>query len=76
MAEKRLVKRDASRRSHVYAAVVQEGETEQSLVGSFVDRVLQGSVQKIVVHALESGKVSDKDVAQIKRILREWERQK
>ncbi len=76
MAEKRLVERDESQRSHVYAALVNEGETEQSLVSSFIDRVLEGSVQRVVVHALESGKVSDEELAQIKQILRQWEKQK
>jgi predicted transcriptional regulator len=76
MAEKRLVERDESQRSHVYAAAVEEGRTEQSLVASFIDRVLEGSVQRVVVHALESGKVSDEELAQIKRILRQWEKQK
>ena len=55
---------------------IKEGETEQSLVRSFIDRVLQGSVQRIVVHAPESGEVSNEEVAQIKRILREWEKQR
>ena len=76
MAEKRLVERDESRRSHVYAAAVKEDETEQSLVASFIDRVLEGSVQRVVIHALESGKVSDEELAEIKRILQQWERQK
>jgi len=76
MAEKRLVERDESQRSHVYAAAVEESQTEQSLVARFIDRVLEGSVQRVVVHALESGKVSDKELAQIRRILRQWEKQK
>jgi predicted transcriptional regulator len=74
MAEKRLVKRDASQRSHVYTAVVNEDETGQALVSSFVDRMFQGSVQKMVVHALEAGKVSDGELAEIKRHLRQWEK--
>ena len=75
MAERRLVNRDESRRSHVYAAVLKEAETEESLVNSFIDRVFQGSAQKMVVHALNSGKVSDEEIAQIKRLLRQWEKQ-
>ncbi len=76
MAEKRLVDRDDSRRSHVYSAVLEEAETEESLVNSFIDRVFQGSVQKMVVHALNSGKVTDEELAQIKRLLRQWENKK
>ncbi len=75
MAEKRLVNRDESRRSHVYSAVPKEAETEESLVNSFIDRVFQGSVRKMVVHALNSGKVTDEEIAQIKRLLWQWEKQ-
>jgi len=76
MAEKRLVERDDSRRSHVYSAVLEEAKTEKSLVNSFVDRVFQGSVQKMVIHALNSGKVTDEELAEIKRLLRQWENTK
>jgi BlaI family transcriptional regulator, penicillinase repressor len=76
MAEKGLVDRDESRRSHVYAALLEEAKTEESLVSGFVDRVFGGSVQKMVVHALNSGKVTDEEIAQIKRLLGEWEEQK
>ena len=69
MAEKGLVDRDESQRSHIYAAVLEEAKTEESLVSGFIDRVFGGSVQKMVVHALNSGKVTDEEIAQIKRLL-------
>ena len=71
MAEKGLVERDDSRRSHVYAAVSNEVETEESLVSGFIDRVFQGSVQKMVVHALNSKNVTHEEIDQIKRLLRQ-----
>jgi predicted transcriptional regulator len=74
MAEKGLVKRDESRRSHVYSAAVRENETQQAIVTSFVDRMFEGSVQKMVIHALEAGRVSDEELAEIKRQLRQWEK--
>ena len=73
MAGKGFVRRDESRRSHVYAAAAKEDETQQAIVGSFVDRMFEGSVQKLVIHALEAGEVSDEELAEIKRQLREWE---
>ncbi len=76
MAEKGLVERDESRRSHVYTALLEEAKTEESLVSGFVDRVFGGSVHKMVVHALNSGKVTDEEIAQIKRLLGEREEQK
>jgi BlaI family transcriptional regulator, penicillinase repressor len=71
MAEKRLVERNDSQRSHVYSAVPNESETEESLVNGFVDRVFLGSVQKMVVHALNSKKVTVEEIDQIKRLLQE-----
>ena len=76
MAERGLVDRDESRRSHVYAPVPKEVETEESLVSGFIDRVFGGSVQKMVVHALNSGKITDEELAQIKRLLGEREERK
>ncbi len=73
MAKKRLVRRDESRRSHVYASIARQDETERSLVGRFIENVFQGSVQRVVVHALESGAVSDEEIEHIKRLLRQRE---
>ena len=76
MAEKGLVRRDESRRSHVYAAAVKEKPTQQAVVGGFVDRMFGGSVQKLVIHALEAKDVSEEELAEIKRRLQEWENQR
>ncbi|MCP4783684.1 MAG: BlaI/MecI/CopY family transcriptional regulator [Fuerstiella sp.] len=76
MTEKGSVRRDESQRSHIYSTVLKEAETEKSLVKGFVDRVLQGSVHKMVVHALESDKVTDQEIAQIKRLLKQRENRK
>ena len=76
MAEKGLVQRDESQRSHLYAAIADEEQTEQSLLSSFIDRVFEGSVQKLMMHALDSGKVTDEEITQIKRALRQWEKRK
>ena len=72
MAEKGLVQRDESQRSHLYTADVQEDEVERALVSRFVNRMFEGSVQKLVLHALEAGDVSDEELAEIKRQLKQW----
>jgi BlaI family transcriptional regulator, penicillinase repressor len=76
MAEKGLVRRDESQRSHVYTAAVEEEEVERALVSSFVNRMFEGSVQKLVLHALEAGEVSDEELAEIKRQLKGWGKRK
>lgn len=71
MAEKGLLERNDSQRSHIYTAVPKEAEIEESLVSGFIDRVFQGSVQKMVVHALNSRNVTSEELDQIKRLLRD-----
>ena len=71
MAEKGLLDRNESQRSHVYVPVPKEAETEESLVSGFIDRVFQGSVQKMVVHALNSKNVTNEELDQIKRLLQQ-----
>ena len=71
MAEKGLLERNDSQRSHIYTAVPKEGEIEESLVSGFIDRVFQGSVQKMVVHALNSRNVTHEELDEIKRLLQQ-----
>lgn len=71
MAEKGLVERDDSRKSHIYAAVIEESGTKRSLVSAVIDRVFDGSVQKMVLHALDARDITDEELEQIKQILAE-----
>ena len=43
MAEKKLVTRDESERSHVYAAAVEEKSVKRRLVSDLLDRAFDGS---------------------------------
>lgn len=72
MDEKGLVKRDCSSRSHVYMAAIDQDKTTRSLVRGFIDRVLGGSTEKMVLHALESGDVEAEEIAEIKRLVNRW----
>ena len=69
MSEKGLVDRDESARSHIYRAVVEERTTKRSLVGNVIDRVFEGSVRKMVVHALESRMIAPGELDEIRRML-------
>ena len=73
MAEKGLVDRDESARSHVYRAAVEEALIKRSLLGGVIDRVFGGSVRKMVVHALESRSIDADELNEIKRLLAESE---
>lgn len=73
MAEKGMLGRDETQRSHVYSTAIDEGVTKQSLVGSFIDRVFDGSTRKMVLHALAAREVSDEELAEIRRIVKQLE---
>lgn len=69
MAEKGLVERDDSHKSHVYSAAIEESGTKRSLVAGVIDRVFDGSVRKMVLHALEARDIDDSEIVEIKRML-------
>jgi predicted transcriptional regulator len=69
MAKKGLVRRDESERSHRYEAVASRQQTQQQLLGDFVDRVFEGSAQKLIMQALSRRKSSRADLSEIRRLL-------
>jgi predicted transcriptional regulator len=73
MAEKGLVRRDESQRSHVYEAAAAEAETQRQLVDYLLDRAFNGSAQKLVMQALSSRKATPEELAKIRRLLDEME---
>jgi predicted transcriptional regulator len=69
MADKSLVRRDESARTHVYAAAFTEQQTQRQLVSDLLDRAFGGSASKLVLHALEARKATPEELAEIRRLL-------
>ena len=69
MADKQLVTRDQSARTHVYAAARAEEQTQRQLVADLVDRVFDGSAVKLVMQALAATKTSPQELAEIRKLL-------
>jgi predicted transcriptional regulator len=69
MAEKGLVRRDESARSHVYRAAFPERDVKRRIVGDLLDRAFEGSASSLVMHALESHPASPAELAQIRSLL-------
>ena len=69
MAEKRLVRRDVSSRTHVYAPAFTEEQTQRQLVTDLLDRVFDGSAAKLVMQVLAATKTSPKELAEIRKLL-------
>lgn len=74
MTDKGLVRRDDSKRTHVYVAVAPAEETQQQLVGDLLERAFGGSAQQLVLQALSSKKASRAELAEIRKLLDEMEK--
>jgi predicted transcriptional regulator len=69
MTDKRLVRRDDSERTHVYEAAYSEDQTQKQIVTDLLDRVFDGSAAKLVLQALEAGKASPEELADIRKLI-------
>ena len=69
MAQKGLVTRDESQKTHVYSACIAEAKTERQLVRDIVERVFGGSAERLVMRALEERNISTGELARIRELL-------
>jgi len=69
MADKHLVDRDESARSHVYRAALSEHDTQRRLVADLLNRVFDGSAAQLLMQALASKKASRQELAEIEKII-------
>jgi BlaI family transcriptional regulator, penicillinase repressor len=69
MADKGLVRRDEAARTHVYEAAATEDDTQRQLVGDLLHRAFDGAAGKLVLRALEDGRVTPDELAEIRRLL-------
>ena len=75
MTEKGLVRRNEQQRAHVYQAELAQHQTQRQLVSDLLNRVFDGSASNLLMHALNSKKLTSKEeLAQIRDILDEFER--
>jgi predicted transcriptional regulator len=69
MAEKGLVTRDESSRTHVYSARASQENTQRQLVSDLVQRAFGGSAAELVLRALASHKTSDTELLEIRKLI-------
>jgi predicted transcriptional regulator len=74
MTEKGLVRRNEDQRAHVYEASAPQDRTQRLLVRDLVDRAFNGSALNLVMQALSARQASAEELAQIRRLLDEYER--
>ena len=71
MADKGLVTRDESSRTHVYTARTSQESTQKQLVSDLVQRAFGGSAAELVLRALASHKTSDQELSEIRKLIDE-----
>src|SRR5580700_4377274 len=76
MTEKGLLVRSERYRSHVYEAGVPKEETQQQLAADMLRRGFEGSAKSLVLGALRAQPASDEELAEIRKLLREFEQRR
>lgn len=69
MADKRLVRRDESERSHTYVPVHAEQVVQSSLLDDLMRRAFSGSALTLVQRALDSDTASTEELDAISRLI-------
>jgi len=75
MAEKGLVRRNEEQRAHVYEAAQPREWTQQRLAGDLLQRAFSGSASKLLLGALSSRKASKQELAELRKILDDYEKE-
>jgi len=73
MTDKALVTRDTKTRTHIYQADVKEGETQSSLLDSFIQKTYRGSAMRLVMQALGNKEASPEELAELKELINKIE---
>lgn len=69
MAEKGLVRRDESSRTHVYTAAFSREDTQGSLINDLLDRAFGGSAAALVMQALSTRPTSPEELKEIEQLI-------
>lgn len=75
MHEKGIVTRDEHAKAHIYRAVPTEAQTQKNLVSDLLERAFRGSALKLVQHVLETKAASREELAEIRRMITEAEKE-
>jgi BlaI family penicillinase repressor len=74
LAEKGLVKRDETNRSHIYHPQITREQAQQQMAGHLLNRVFGGSAKSLLLGALGAKRTSKKELAELRQLLDEHER--
>jgi BlaI family transcriptional regulator, penicillinase repressor len=74
MAEKKILKRDETNMKHIYIAAMEEQQTKSFLLNRFVDSMFNGSASSLMVQLLGNKNTSQKELQEIKEILKQLDK--
>jgi BlaI family penicillinase repressor len=74
MAAKGLVRRDEKQRAHICEAARSREWTQRQIAGDLLQRAFNGSTSSLLLGALSARKASKKDLAELRRLLDEYEK--
>jgi BlaI family transcriptional regulator, penicillinase repressor len=72
MADKGLVTRNETARTHVYSANAGQEQTQRQLVQDLVDRAFGGSAAQLVLRALGADAATDAELKQIRKLIDDY----
>ena len=75
MAEKKLVTRDESTRSHVYRAAISKNQTQRRVVKDMIEKVFSGSSTNLVMRALAAKQPTEAELKQVWKLLEQYSRE-
>lgn len=72
MADKGLVSRDESSRTHVYSAGTSKEQTQRQLVKDLMDRAFGGSAAALVMRAISAEGTSSEELREIRKLIDDY----
>ena len=74
LEQKGHLKKCADDKAHVYTPTKPKTAVIRNMVRDFVERVFNGSAEPLVMHLVEESHLSDKEIAEIERMLKQRRR--
>lgn len=72
MRRKGLVRRSSGPRGYRWSAVLDRGTAASRAIRRLIDRVFEGSAPQLVSHLIDSGRLKEQDLAEIKKLVTEF----
>jgi predicted transcriptional regulator len=71
LEHKRYVKRTAGERAYIYSPTRPQEQVVGGLVNDFVNRVFDGSAKPLLVHLIENRDLSEQELQELRKLIRE-----